>query len=203
MNATLHPTTLDTQGGDLFTWIAFAALSIAGAGLAYPLIATLLGGALFPHQAAGSLVEVDGRVVGSELVAQPFADPRYFVPRPSAAGYAGMGLAGSNMAPSNPALRERIAADSAAIATREGIDAKRIPVDLVTASGGGWDPHVSPEAAEVQVERVARARGMDADAVRALVREHTEGPTFGVFGQRRVNVLLLNLSLDSPSPGGG
>jgi K+-transporting ATPase ATPase C chain len=107
-----------------------------------------------------------------------------------------MGLAGSNWAPSNPALRERIAADSAAVAAREGVEATAIPVDLVTASGGGWDPHITPAAAELQVARVAAARSLDAARVRALVTEHTEGATFGVFGQPRINVLRLNLALD-------
>lgn len=190
------PTHLDTRGGSLVSFIAFAALGIAVFGLAWPLATAALGALLFPDAARASLVERDGVVVGSRLVAQPFADPRYLQPRPSAAAYAGLGLAGSNWGPSNPALRERIAADAAAVAAREGIAQDQVPVELVTASGSGIDPHLSPAAAALQAPRIARARGIDEAVVRTLLETHTEAPQWGVFGQPRVNVLAFNLALD-------
>lgn len=174
--------------------LAFATLLLFGLG--YALLATGIGRALFPHQAQGSLVERDGVVVGSALVAQPFADDRYFTPRPSAASYDPMALAGSNQARTNPDLRTAIDEGVAAVAAREGIDPAAVPGDLVTRSGGGIDPHVSPEGARVQVARVAAARGLAPDAVQAIVDAHTEAPTFGLLGAPRVNVLLLNLALD-------
>jgi K+-transporting ATPase ATPase C chain len=193
-------TSLDARGGSLTTWLAFGVVSVALFGLAYPLATALLGSALFPDQARGSLIESDGRIIGSRLVAQPFADPRYFMPRPSAAGFAGMGLAGSNWAPSNPALRERMQADSAVIAAREGIAASAIPSELITASGSGIDPHLTPAAAALQVPRIARARGIDPEHLSALLQAQTVGPDLGVLGQARVNVLELNLALDALAP---
>ena len=193
-------TTLDHRGGGWRPALVFTALAVLLAGLVYPAIGTVLGGWLFPVQATGSLVERDGIVVGSALVAQPFADARYVQPRPSAAGFNPMGAAGSNLATSNPALRERMQADAQAVAAREGIAVEDVPVELISASGSGLDPHLSPEAVAVQVPRVARARGMDEAAVRALVEAHTEGRLFGVFGEPRVNVLALNLALDAASP---
>lgn len=193
-------TTLDTRGGGTLAWLRFAAVGVLLAGLLYPAVATLAGGALFPAQARGSLVERDGVVVGSRLVAQGFVGDGYFQPRPSAASYDPRAAAGSNLAPSNPALRERVAASSAAIAGREGAAAADIPVDLVTASGSGLDPHLSPAAARLQVARVARARGITVDSVQAAVEAHTLPPTLGVFGQSRVNVLELNLALDALAP---
>ena len=157
----------------------------------------MLGGLLFPHQAGGSLIERDGRVVGSSLVAQPFADARYFQPRPSAANFDPKALSGSNLASSNPALRERMAKDSATVAAREGVPARSIPPELISASGSGIDPHLSPQGAQVQVARVAQARGLAPEAVAALVRSHTRHRTFGVLGEPRVNVLELNLALDA------
>lgn len=179
------------------TALRFAVVSIALAGLVFPLVTTRVGQVLFPAQAGGSLIIRDGVTVGSSLVAQPFADARYFQPRPSAAGYDPRALAGSNWAPSNPALRERIAATSAAIAAREGVAASAIPADLVTASGSGIDPHISPQAARLQIARVAQARGLDRAQVQSLVDAATLAPTFGVLGQARVNVLELNLALDA------
>ena len=193
-------TSLDTRGGSPLAWLRFAAVGVLAAGLLYPALATFTGQALFPAQARGSVIERDGVVVGSSLVAQPFTGAGYFQPRPSAAGFDPRALAGSNLGPGNPALRERIAATSADVAMREGIAAKEIPVDLVTASGSGIDPHISAAAAAVQVARVARARGLDPNAVRALVLVHTQGPSLGVFGQARVNVLELNLALDAAAP---
>lgn len=187
---------LDTRGGGFRAALPFAALAITLCGLAYPALGTGLGGVLFPNQAKGSLVERDGVVVGSALVAQPFSDARYFVPRSSAAGFNPVGAAGSNLAPSNPALRERMTADSAAIAVREGVAVAMLPVELISASGSGLDPHLSPAAIDVQVPRVARARGVDEAAVRAVIARHTETPWLGVFGEPRVNVLAVNLALD-------
>lgn len=178
------------------------AIGLAGAtmlvfGLGYALVATGIAGLAFPAQAQGSLITRDGIVVGSSLVAQPFADARYFVPRPSAANYDPMALAGSNQARTNPELREIIAGNIEAVAAREGIAAAEVPGDLVTRSGGGIDPHVSPEGARVQVARVAGARGLDIAQVQTLVDTHTQGPTFGLLGAPRVNVLELNLALDA------
>lgn len=195
-----YDTTLDSRGGGVLAWLRFAAVGVLCAGLLYPAVATLAGGALFPAQAQGSLVQRDGVAVGSRLVAQGFTGDGYFQPRPSAAGYDPRAAAGSNLAPSNPALRERVAASSAGIAAREGVAAADIPVDLVTASGSGLDPHLSPAAARLQVARVARSRGMPVESVQAAVDANTLPPTFGVFGQSRVNVLELNLALDALAP---
>jgi K+-transporting ATPase ATPase C chain len=191
--------TLDSNGGGLRAAFGLAIVSIVGFGLIYPAVATLVGGALFPGPARGSLIERGGVVIGSALVAQPVSSDRYFHPRPSAAGYNPMALSGSNWAPSNPALRERAAADSAAVAAREGVPAERIPAELIAASGGGIDPHLSPAAAELQVARVARARGLDPERVRAVVARFTEAPTLGALGQPRVNVVLVNAALDEPA----
>jgi K+-transporting ATPase ATPase C chain len=135
-------------------------------------------------------------VIGSSLVAQPFADDRYFQPRPSAAKYDVMALAGSNQARTNPDLRSRIDEARAAVAAREGVAPDAVPSDLVTQSGGGIDPHLSPEAIRIQIARVARARGLPVDEVERLVAAHTESPQFGVLGAPRINVLELNLALD-------
>jgi K+-transporting ATPase ATPase C chain len=176
--------------------LMLAAVSLLGFGLLYSLAGTGLGRVLFPHQATGSLVERDGRVIGSALVAQPFADDRYFQSRPSAAGYDVMALAGSNQARTNPDLRTRIDEARAAVAAREGVAPADVPSDLVTQSGGGIDPHLSPAAVRIQIARVARARGIKAAEVERLVAAHTEAPQFGVLGAPRINVLELNLALD-------
>lgn len=162
----------------------------------YPLIATALGGWLFPARSIGSLIFHHGRAVGSALVGQPFTSERYFYGRPSAAGYDPFAVTGSNLAPSNPDLRARIANDAQAIAKREQIPVSDIPVDLLAASGSGIDPHISPVAAELQIARVARARHLSPAIVRQWVEQHIEPPVFGVLGQPRVNVLMLNLALD-------
>lgn len=190
--------TLDGSGGSPLTWLLFAVVFVVLGGLVYPVVTALLGGLLFPVQANGSLIERNGRAVGSSLVGQSFSGERYFIGRPSAAGrgYDPTSVSGSNLAPSNPALRERATATSQEIAEREGVTPDRIPVDLISASGSGIDPHISPAAAELQVARVARVRGLAPERVRELVRENTEGRTFGVLGQERVNVLELNLALD-------
>jgi K+-transporting ATPase ATPase C chain len=162
----------------------------------YPLITVAVGGLLFPQQATGTLIERDGRVVGSALVGQPFSAPGYFHGRPSAAGHDPFGLAGSNLAPSNPQLRERAAADSQRIADSNGVAPTAIPVDLVAASGSGIDPHISPAAAAIQIGRVAAARGLPRTEVAGLLAAQVEPPVLGVLGQPRVNVLVLNLALD-------
>ena len=172
-------------------------------GLGYSLLATALGGMLFPHTATGSLIQRNGTVVGSALVAQPFTDARYFQPRPSAAGYDLMALAGSNQARSNPDLRQRLADAIAHVAARDGIDPQEVPGDLVTQSGGGIDPHISPAGARVQIARVAAARNMTIAAVEQRVAEHTQGRQFGLLGQPRVNVLALNLALDASTQARG
>ncbi|WP_313915223.1 potassium-transporting ATPase subunit KdpC [Tahibacter sp.] len=199
MNAIKSTRKPDSGGGGAWPALAGSALFVVVCGLVYPTVATLLGGWLFPHQANGSLIERDGRVVGSSLVAQPFADARYFQPRPSAASFDPKAVSGSNLASSNPALRERMAKDSTAVATRDGVPALSLPGDLITTSGSGIDPHVSPAGAQVQVKRVALARGLPADEVVALVHRHTERRTLGVLGEPRVNVLELNLALDARS----
>lgn len=169
-------------------------------GVVYPVAVTALAQTLFAAQAKGSLVRnADGTVVGSRLVGQAFDDPTYFWGRPSATGggpYNAAASSGSNLGPTNPALVEAVQGRIDALkASDPGNDAP-IPVDLVTASGSGLDPHISPASADWQVPRVARERGIDEATVRALVARHTEGRTMGLFGERRVNVLLLNLALD-------
>ena len=177
--------------------LLFAAVILVVFGLLYSLAGTALGRMLFPTQATGSLVEREGHIVGSALVAQPFADARYFQPRPSAANYDPMAAAGSNQARSNPELQKRIADAIAAVAAREGVAPSQVPDDLVTESGGGLDPDISPAGAQVQIARVAKARGLDPAAVETLVAQATEAPQFGVLGPPRVNVLRLNLALDA------
>ena len=176
--------------------LVLAGVTLLGFGLLYSLAGAGLGRMLFPHQATGSLIERDGKVIGSSLVAQPFADDRYFQPRPSAAKYDVMALAGSNQARTNPDLRSRIDEARAAVAAREGVAPDAVPSDLVTQSGGGIDPHLSPAAVQIQVARVARARGLPVDEVERLVAAHTESPQFGLLGAPRINVLELNLALD-------
>lgn len=176
--------------------LVLAGVTLLGFGLLYSLAGAGLGRMLFPHQATGSLIERDGKVVGSSLVAQPFADDRYFQSRPSAAKYDVMALAGSNQARTNPDLRSRIDEARAAVAAREGVAPDAVPSDLVTQSGGGIDPHLSPAAVQIQVARVARARGLPVDEVERLVAAHTESPQFGLLGAPRINVLELNLALD-------
>ena len=169
-------------------------------GLLYPGLVTAVAQVLFPHQANGSLVAVNGRVVGSALIGQSFAGARYFHPRPSAAGsgYDDTLSAGTNLGPTSAKLADTLIAQAVDSAVRlDGAVKGRIPSDLVTSSGSGLDPHISPASAALQVGRVARERALDAALVRRLVASHTEARQFGVLGERRVNVLLLNLALDS------
>ncbi len=169
-------------------------------GVIYPLLVTAVAQIIFPFQANGSLVEQEGVILGSELIGQPFDDPAYFWGRPSLTQpypYNAAASAGSTLAPSNPALTERVSARIAALETADPTNTRPIPVDLVTASASGLDPHISLAAAEYQVERVARVRGMETAVVRQLVSEYTEGRTIGLLGEPRVNVLRLNLALDT------
>lgn len=180
--------------------IGLTVLSLAGFGFLYSLAGVGVGQALFPGTANGSLIERNGQVIGSELVAQPFAGDGYFQPRPSAAGYNPMALAGSNQARTHPDLRKRLEETRAAVAAREGVAEAAVPGDLVTQSGGGIDPHISPGAAAIQVARVARARGIERSVVERLVARHTQDKQLGVFGAPRVHVLNLNLALDALRP---
>ena len=172
-------------------------------GLVYPGVVTALARLLFPHQANGSLISANAHVVGSELIGQPFALPEYFHPRPSAAGsgYDGTASGGTNKGPTDAKLADTLIAQAVDSAVKlDGATKGRIPSDLVTSSGSGLDPHISPASALLQVGRVARARSVDAAVVRSLVERHIEGPQLGFFGDPRVNVLLLNLALDSIVP---
>jgi K+-transporting ATPase ATPase C chain len=172
-------------------------------GIAYPVGVTAIARVLFPWQSAGSLMERDGRMVGSALIGQKFTAPEYFHGRPSAAGagYDAQASSGSNMGPTNRSfietVRKRVKDE---METDPGTDRGRIPVDLVTASGSGLDPEITPAAAELQVARVAKARGLSQDVVERLVRQNTRGRWLGVFGEPGVNVLLLNLALDDVAP---
>jgi K+-transporting ATPase ATPase C chain len=167
-------------------------------GVAYPLLVTGIAQVLLPGRANGSLVDVEGRAVGSALVGQPFDDPRSFC-RPSATGrfpYDAAASSGSNLGPTNEKLTEAVRARIDALRAADPGNQASVPVDLVTASSSGLDPHVSPAAARFQAARVARERAMPVASVEALVEEHTEGRWLGIFGERRVNVLALNLALD-------
>ena len=169
-------------------------------GLVYPFVVTALGQALFPRQANGSLLEQGGKPVGSELIGQPFSSPKYFWSRPSATSpypYNAASSTGSNLGPTNPALTDAVTARIKALRDADPDNKAAVPVDLVTSSGSGLDRHISPAAAEYQLNRVARARALDPSKVRTLVAQCTEGRQLGFLGEPRVNVLELNLALDA------
>jgi K+-transporting ATPase ATPase C chain len=169
-------------------------------GVVYPLVVTGIAQVAFPRQANGSLVVKDSRVVGSELIGQQFSDPKHFWGRASATSpypYNAASSSGSNQGPTNPALTDAVAARVKALKDADPANTKPVPVDLVTASASGLDPHISIAAADYQVGRVAKARGLDAGKVRELVAKHTEGRQWGFLGEPRVNVLELNLDLDN------
>jgi K+-transporting ATPase ATPase C chain len=172
-------------------------------GVAYPLLVTLLGQTLFSSQANGSLVRRGDKVVGSELIGQPFDDERYFWGRPSATDppYNSAASSGSNLGPTNPDQLKAVKDNVERIRKAHPDQTGPVPADLVTASASGLDPHISPAAAEYQVVRVANKRGLGPDVVRKLVLEHTQRRTFGLLGEPRVNVLQLNLALDALSTG--
>ena len=183
--------------------IVFALLTVL-TGVVYPLVVTGIGQAVFSDQANGSVVESGGRAIGSNLLGQPFSSPHYFWSRPSATGpqpYNGAVSSGSNQGPINPALESAVRDRIAALRAADPGNNAPVPVDLVTASGSGLDPHISPAAAEYQVSRVAQARQASEADVRKLVAQATEGRTFGFLGEPRVNVLELNLLLDAQLAG--
>jgi K+-transporting ATPase ATPase C chain len=176
--------------------VAFSLLT----GILYPLVITGIAQAVFPKQANGSLIYRDGKPVASSLLGQPFTDPKYFWGRPSAtspAPYNAESSGGSNLGPTNADLTKAVGQRIAALRTADPGNDAPIPVDLVTSSASGLDPQISPAAAEYQVGRVAKARGLDAEIVRQLIARHTEGRTLGLLGEPRVNVVELNLDLDS------
>jgi K+-transporting ATPase ATPase C chain len=171
-------------------------------GVIYPLAVTGLAQLFLPSLADGSLIIRDGKVIGSELIGQQFDDPKYFWGRPSATSpfpYNAAASSGSNLGPTNPAFIEAVRGRVSALRAADPVNDTPIPVDLVTASGSGLDPHMSPAAAEYQLKRVARARGLGENTLRDLVARHTEGRQLGVLGERRINILKLNVALDDLS----
>jgi potassium-transporting ATPase KdpC subunit len=169
-------------------------------GIAYPLVVTGISQGLMPGQANGSLIMKDGKPIGSSLIGQSFSEPKYFWSRPSATSPMpnnASSSGGSNLGPTNPSLTDAVKARVKALRDADPGNHQPVPVDLVTASGSGLDPHISPAAAEYQLARVARLRNLNTDTMRKLVAEHTEGRQFGILGEPRVNVLELNLALDA------
>ena len=185
--------------------IFFTLVTMVLLGGGYHVVLWGIGRVVFPEQAEGSLIRRDDSgVIGSRLIAQKFERPEYFHPRPSAIDFNAASTGGSNFGPSNPEYLKQVQERLEAITTREGVAASQVPSEMVTASGAGVDPHIPPAAAELQAARVANSRSLDLTGVRELITAHTEGPTFGLFGRRRVNVLELNLALDetfgTPAP---
>lgn len=187
-------------GRELWMGVGFLICMTVLTGLGYPLVVTLMGKGIFPHQASGSVVVRNGEVVGSALIGQQFVSPGYFWSRPSATApmpYNAMASSGSNLGPSNPALIEAVNQRKIALATSDPGKSAGPPVDLVTSSASGLDPDISPAAAFYQVGRVAKARGLSEQTVHDLVESRIEGRQFGLLGEPRVNVLRLNLNLDA------
>jgi K+-transporting ATPase ATPase C chain len=183
--------------------IVLTLLFCAITGFLYPAVVTAIAQLVFPRQANGSIVEVNGRPVGSELIGQAFTAPYYFHSRPSAAGagYDATASAGTNKGPTDRKLADTLIAGAVnQVVKDDGVEKGKIPADMVTSSASGLDPHISPANAALQVARVARERGANPDAVRQLVQQHTEGRQLGFLGEPRVNVLLLNVALDSAFP---
>jgi len=185
---------------NLITAVLYTVVTTVLFGLIYPFVVTGLAQMMFHDKANGQLIYKDGQLIGSRLIGQSFTAPQYFHSRPSEAGngYDAANSSGSNLGPTNKKLVDRVAGDVAALQVdHPGVN---VPIDLVTASGSGLDPHITPAAAEFQVARIARERHLSEDAVRRLVARHTEGRQLGFLGEPRVNVLLLNLDLDQTSP---
>jgi K+-transporting ATPase ATPase C chain len=178
------------------TAIRFTLVTTVLLGLCYPLLVTAIAGVVFPHKAAGSLILKDGQVIGSELLAQSFTSDRYFHPRPSAAGngYDATASGGSNLAQSNTKLVQRVQGDIDKLGAEN--PGKPVPIDMVTTSGSGLDPDITPDNANFQAPRVAKARGLSEDQVRNLIAGNTSGRQLGLLGEPRINVLALNLALD-------
>ena len=182
--------------------VLFAVLTVI-TGIVYPAVVTAIGQAVFPHQANGSLIEKDGKAVGSELIGQQFDAPGYFWGRLSATTpnpYNAQSSGGSNLGPTNPALADEVKGRLSALHDADPTNALPVPVDLVTSSGSGLDPEISPAAAAYQAARVAKARGLTAEQVGTLIARNTSGRQLGVLGEPRVNVLALNLALDQLKP---
>jgi potassium-transporting ATPase KdpC subunit len=185
---------------NLLTAVLMTIVTTVLLGLIYPLLVTGAAQVLFPEKANGQLIRRNGTLIASRLIAQPFAGAGYFHPRPSAAGangYDASNSGGSNLGPTNQKLIDRVTADVASAQAEN--PGKPVPVDMITTSASGFDPHITPAAAEFQIPRVAKARGVSEDAVRQLVQRSTEGRQWGFLGEPRVNVLELNLALDSVS----
>ncbi len=181
--------------------IRFVAVFMVLCGFIYPILVTGIAGMLWPHEATGSIIKTpDGRAIGSEWIAQPFRGEQYLIGRPSSANHDPMAAAGSNLSATSRTLRDRLQATSDQIAQREQITKNQIPPDLITTSGSGLDPHISPEAAKIQAARIAKVRHIPISTVLSLIDEQTEPPTFGLLGQARVNVLRFNLALDRLYP---
>jgi K+-transporting ATPase ATPase C chain len=181
------------------TVLVFLGVTIV-TGVVYPALITVVAQVVFPHQANGSLIERDGKLVGSALIGQQFDDPRYFWSRPSTTSptpYNAAASTGSNYGPTNPAQLEAVRARVDALRKANPVQTGPVPIDLVTASGSGLDPHISPAAAEYQVDRVAKARSVSTQTIHNLVAQHTGGQELGVVGEPRVNVLELNLAMDT------
>jgi potassium-transporting ATPase KdpC subunit len=186
---------------NFITAILYTVVTTVLLGLVYPLVVTGLAQLLFKDKANGQLIKKDGKIIGSRIIAQPFATPQYFHPRPSAAGtngYDATSSGGTNWGPTNQKLVDRVKGDVNALQAEN--PGKPVPVDLVTASGSGLDPHITPAAAAFQVARVAKSRGIAEGELRTLVSQHTEGRQFGFLGEPRINVLELNLALDEKYP---